>query len=217
MGKEYTDEQILDFLNKSAIPFRQFDTNSELIDFCVGQIEQAKVIGWFQGRCEWGPRALGNRSIIADARNKDMKNIVNLKIKFREPFRPFAPVILENELENFFMIKSKDLYPFRYMLMVLPIKEEKRKLIPAVDHEGTGRVQTITEAWNPLYYGLVKKFAEKTGVPLLLNTSFNLKGEPIVNSPQNAYNTFMNSGLDLLVLGSFVIEKNENKDILKNV
>ena len=209
LGKEYTDEQILDFLSKSAIPFRRFNADSELIDFCVDAIEQAKVIGWFQGRCEWGPRALGNRSIIADARNKDMKNIVNLKIKFREPFRPFAPVIKESELENYFRVKNKDLYPLRYMLMVLPIKEEKRKLIPAVDHEGTGRVQTITEAWNPLYYKLVKKFAEKTGIPLLLNTSFNLKGEPIVNSPQNAYNTFMNSGLDILVMGSFVVEKNE--------
>ncbi|MCG2711215.1 MAG: carbamoyltransferase [Candidatus Omnitrophica bacterium] len=214
LGKEYTDEQILAFLNKSDIPFRRFDTDSELIDFCVSAIEQAKVIGWFQGRSEWGPRALGNRSIIADARNKDMKNIVNLKIKFREPFRPFAPVIKESELENFFNVENKTLYPFRYMLMVLPIKEEKRKLIPAVDHEGTGRVQTITKTWNPLYYQLVEKFAQKTGIPLLLNTSFNLKGEPIVNSPQNAYNTFMNSGLDLLVLESFVVER---KDIAENV
>jgi len=129
LGKEYTDEQILDFLNESAIPFRRFNTKDELIDFCVDQIEQAKVIGWFQGRSEWGPRALGNRSIIADARNKDMKNIVNLKIKFREPFRPFAPVIMEDRLENFFSVKDKNLYPFRYMLMVLPIKEEKRKLL----------------------------------------------------------------------------------------
>ncbi len=217
LGKEYSEEEILNFLNKSNIPFRRFNTESQLLDFCVGQIKQAKVIGWFQGRCEWGPRALGNRSIIADARNKDMKNIVNLKIKFREPFRPFAPVIIESELENFFIVKNKDLYPFRYMLIALPIKEEKRKLIPAVDHEGTGRVQTITKTWNPLYYKLVEKFAKKTGIPLLLNTSFNLKGEPIVNSPQNAYNTFKNSGLDILVMGNFVVEKNKNKDVADNV
>lgn len=128
LGEEYTDDQILDFLNEHSIPFRRFNTDGELIDFCVDQIEQAKVIGWFQGRSEWGPRALGNRSIIADARNKDMKNIVNLKIKFREPFRPFAPVIIEDELENFFSAGNKLLYPFRYMLMVLPIKEEKENL-----------------------------------------------------------------------------------------
>ncbi|MCK4994457.1 MAG: carbamoyltransferase [Candidatus Omnitrophica bacterium] len=213
LGKEYTDEQILSFLNESSIPFRQFKTEDELIDYCVQAIEQSKVIGWFQGRSEWGPRALGNRSIIADARNKDMKNIVNLKIKFREPFRPFAPVIKESEIENYFEVKNKNQYPFRYMLMVLGIKEEKRKLIPAVDHEGTGRVQTITKEGNPRYYKLVEKFAKKTGIPLLLNTSFNLKGEPIVNSPINAYNTFINTGLDLLVLGNFIIEKNKNKDI----
>lgn len=215
LGKEYSDEQILNYLNNSSIAFRHFKDQDELIEFCVDAIEQSKVIGWFQGRSEWGPRALGNRSIIADARNKDMKNIVNLKIKFREPFRPFAPVIKENELSNFFHIKDKHLYPLRYMLMVLPIKEEKRKLIPAVDHVGSGRVQTITEEWNPLYYKLVERFGQKTGIPLLLNTSFNLKGEPIVNSPQNAYNTFINTGLDLLVMGNYIVEKTENKDIKK--
>ena len=207
LGKEYSDQEILDFLNASSIPFRRLKTDEGLIDFCVQAIEQSKVIGWFQGRSEWGPRALGSRSIIADARNKDMKNIVNLKIKFREPFRPFAPVIIESELNNFFEVKNTNLYPFRYMLMVLPIKEDKRALIPAVDHAGTGRVQTITKKWNPLYYKLVEKFGQKTGIPMLLNTSFNLKGEPIVNSPENAYNTFMNTGLDLLVMGNYIIEK----------
>jgi len=216
LGKGYTDNQILNFLNKSSIPFRQFKSQDELLDFCVQKIEQAKVIGWFQGRSEWGPRALGNRSIIADARNKGMKDIVNLKIKFREPFRPFAPVICQSDLESFFIVKNRNLYPFRYMLMVLPIKEEKRKLIPAVDHEGSGRVQAITKIWNPLYYKLVEKFKEKTGIPLLLNTSFNLKGEPIVNSPENAYNTFINTGLDLLVMGNFIIEKDEKRNEGKN-
>jgi len=213
LGKEYPDIEVRQFLENNRIKFKHFESQAELLDFCSEAIIEQKVIGWFQGRFEWGPRALGNRSILADARNREMKNIVNLKIKFREPFRPFAPVILEEELKNYFIVKNKNAYPLRYMLMVLPIKDEKRSLIPAVDHQGTGRAQVIRREQNPLYYDLIKTFKKKTGIPILLNTSFNLKGEPIVNSPENAYNTFKRSGLDILAMGSYIIEKEKDEKI----
>ncbi|MFH2137036.1 MAG: carbamoyltransferase [Candidatus Omnitrophota bacterium] len=206
-GKDYSNEEVGEFLKNKSIPFTYFSNNSELINKTVEAIMQQKVIGWVQGRFEWGPRALGNRSIIADPRNAEMKDIVNLKIKFREPFRPFAPVILEEELHTYFKVSNENQYLFRFMLSVLPILEEKRRFIPAVDHKGTGRVQTILQEQNPLYYQLIKAFGEKTGIPILLNTSFNVKGEPIANSPQDAYNTFKNSGLDMLVIGNYVIQK----------
>jgi len=212
-GKAYRDEEIGLFLREHNIPFSLCRDDDELISRTVDAIRQEQVVGWFQGRFEWGPRALGNRSILADPRNKKMKDIVNLKIKFREPFRPFAPVIPEEELGNFFEVPANPRqYPLRFMLLVLPIKPDKRAAIPAVDHNGTGRVQTVRKEWNPLYYRLVKMFGEKTGVPVLLNTSFNLKGEPIVNSPENAYNTFRNSGLDILVMGRYIVEKNHEKN-----
>jgi len=208
-GKAYHSEQIRDFLTHRRIPFREFSDESALLDAAVERLCRGKVLGWFQGRFEWGPRALGNRSILADPRDPRMKDIVNTKIKFREPFRPFAPVILEERLADFFDYAGQAAaqYPSRFMLFVLPVRPDKRRLIPAVDHQGTGRVQTIREEWNGRYYRLVKRFGEKTGVPVLLNTSFNLRGEPIVNTPENAYTTFMNSGLDALVLENFLIEK----------
>jgi len=138
-----------------------------------------------------------------------MKDLVNIKIKFREPFRPFAPVILEEKTGEFFDSgeKAAKQLPARYMLLVLPIKENKAELINAVNHMGTGRLQTIREEWNPRYYKLVQKFGEATGVPVLLNTSFNLRGEPIVTSPSNAFNTFRKSGIDVLVMANFMIRK----------
>ncbi|MFH1061581.1 MAG: carbamoyltransferase [Candidatus Omnitrophota bacterium] len=212
LGQEYSSAEIAGFLEKNNIAAEKCESDLQLLDICSQAIADGKIIGWFQGRFEWGPRALGNRSIIADPRDEKMKEIVNSKVKFREPFRPFAPVILESELKNYFEIKNPDQYPLRFMLLVLGIKPEKRKIIPAVDHQGTGRVQTMSEQWNPLYYGLIKAFFQKTGVPLLLNTSFNLKGEPIVNTPENAYNTFIKSGLDLLVLGNYIIYKETDTD-----
>jgi len=137
-----------------------------------------------------------------------MKDLVNTKIKFREPFRPFAPVVLEENVGEFFDQENiADQYPARYMLFVLPLRDERANSISAVNHMGTGRLQVIRKDWNPRYYELVKRFGEATGVPVLLNTSFNLRGEPIVNSPHDAYNTFANSGIDLLVMGNFVIRK----------
>jgi carbamoyltransferase len=137
-----------------------------------------------------------------------MKDTVNIKIKFREPFRPFAPVIMEEETDEYF--EGGEIarqFPARYMLFVLPFKENKADTISAVNHMGTGRLQTIREEWNPRYYRIIKSFKEATGIPVLLNTSFNLRGEPIVNTPANAYNTFINSGIDILVMENFMIRK----------
>ena len=151
-----------------------------------------------------GPRALGNRSILADPRHAEMKGIVNEKIKFREPFRPFAPVILDERTREYFDLpEGKNHHAARFMQFVTPIREDKQALIPAVNHQGTGRLQTIQREVNPSYYRLVEKFGEATGVPVLLNTSYNLRGEPMVWSPANAFRTFSNSGLDMLVMENF--------------
>jgi len=207
-GKDYAEDEIKQFLEKHNIPCDYFSDDEKLIDRVVDDLEAGRVVGWFQGRFEWGPRALGNRSILADPRSEEMKDIVNIKIKFREPFRPFAPVILEENINLFFdgdyVAKQ---YPARYMLLVLPLKEDRAAEIKAVNHMGTARLQTIREEWNPRYYRIVKKFGEATGVPVLLNTSFNLKGEPIVNTPANAFNTFSKSGIDVLVMENFMIRK----------
>jgi len=211
-GEEFSNDEILSFLRQNNIDFEYIENTGLLLDKTADMIKNEKVIGWFQGRFEWGPRALGNRSILADARSEKMKDIVNLKIKFREPFRPFAPVILEEKLQDYFEIKNPDQSPLRFMLMVLPIKPAMRASIPAVDHTGTGRVQTTRREWNPRYYGLIEKFNQKTGVPILLNTSFNLKGEPIVTTPQNAYNTYSRSGLDALVMGNYIVRKSKDQE-----
>src|SRR5690606_25787450 len=146
----------------------------------------------------------------ADPRRREMKDIVNTKIKFREPFRPFAPVILEERTEEYYtgLADAHRHYPLRYMLMVFSVCDGKQALIPAVTHEGgTGRIQTVRPEWNPLYYRAVERFAEETGVPVLLNTSFNLRGEPIVTTPENALNTFGKSGIDTLYIENFVVRK----------
>jgi carbamoyltransferase len=139
-----------------------------------------------------------------------MKEIVNTKIKFREPFRPFAPVVLEERAPEFYsgLTEPHRHYPFRYMLMVFPVVEEKQPLLPAVTHEGgSGRLQTIRREWNPRYYRVVERFGDETGIPILLNTSFNLRGEPIVTTPENALNTFSKSGIDTLYIDDFVVRK----------
>jgi carbamoyltransferase len=170
---------------------------------------QGKVIGWSQGRFEWGPRALGNRSILADPRNPDMKDIVNAKIKFREPYRPFAPSVLAECAGKYFDLAHAPYHhPARYMLYVVPVREKHRSTLPAVTHvDGTARLQTVFRDQSPRYYGLIERFAHATGVPVLLNTSFNLKGEPIVNTADNAFDTFCKSEMDTLVLENFLIEK----------
>lgn len=208
-GNEYSDNEIKEFLDSNSIAYQYFSNDEKLLDRLVDDLVDGKVVGWFQGRFEWGPRALGNRSILADPRSEEMKDLVNIKIKFREPFRPFAPVIIEENTRDFFYYgdNAAKQFPARYMLLVLPLKENKAETINAVNHLGTGRLQTIREEWNPRYYRIVEKFGEATGVPVLLNTSFNLRGEPIVASPANAFNTFSKSGIDVLVLEKFMIRK----------
>jgi carbamoyltransferase len=176
----------------------------------VDDILAGKVISLFQDRFEWGPRALGNRSILADPRRADMKDTVNATIKYREPFRPFAPVVLEERAPDFYagIDDPGSQYPLRYMLMVYPTVDGQGEKIQAVTHEnGTGRMQTVRRDWNPLYYRTIELFGEATGVPVLLNTSFNLRGEPIVNTPENALNTFSKSELAALYMDEYVVRK----------
>jgi len=208
-GKEYSEKEIKEFLETKGVKYKYFSDEEKLIDYVVNSLLQQKVVGWFSGRFEWGPRALGSRSILADPRNEEMKNIVNVKIKFREPYRPFAPSVLVEKASDFFEFpNAKAHFPGRFMLYVVDVREAKRNLVPAITHvDGTARPQTVFKETNPKYWKLIKKFEESTGVPLVLNTSFNLKGEPIVNSPEDAFNTFQKSGLDVLVLENFVVEK----------
>ena len=166
-------------------------------------IARGKIVGWFQGRMEWGARALGNRSILADPHRPDMREVINTKIKFREKFRPFAPSILEEAVDDYFVGAVSD--PF--MIQVYPVRPEKRSVIPAVTHvDGSGRLQTVSRQANPLYWKLLKSFEKLTGVPVLLNTSFN-ENEPIVHKPSEALDCFLRTGMDVLVLGRYVIEK----------
>jgi len=197
------------FLRESGIRYERIEDEDKLITRVVDRLQSGKVVGWSQGRFEWGPRALGHRSILADPRRADMKDIVNTKIKFREPFRPFAPSVLAERAEDYFDLPSAARhFPARFMLYVVDVKPDKRAVLPAITHvDGTGRLQTVQRATNPRYYRLIETFGQATGVPVVLNTSFNLKGEPIVNTPAEAYNTFSKSGMDVLVLGECVVEK----------
>jgi carbamoyltransferase len=208
-GRENSDSEIGDFLTQNNIPHTRYDNEDKLLDAVVNNLTSAKVIGWAQGRFEWGPRALGSRSILADPRNPDMKDIVNTKIKFREPYRPFAPSVLAESAEKYFELpNAMNMSPARYMLYVVPVKEDAKKILPAITHvDGTGRLQTVFKAQSPRYYKMIEKFGQATGVPVVMNTSFNLKGEPIVNTPANAFNTFEKSEMDALVLENFIIEK----------
>ncbi len=210
-GEEHSPAGVEQFLRENGIRYRRFEDEDKLIPFVVDRLQEGKVVGWSQGRFEWGPRALGNRSILADPRRTDMKDIVNTKIKFREPFRPFAPSVLAERTEEFFILpEAKKHYPARFMLYVVDVKENKRESIPAITHvDGTGRLQTVRKEESPKYYRLIETFGQATGVPLVLNTSFNLKGEPIVNTPKEAFHTFSHSGMDVLVLGEYVVEKEQ--------
>jgi len=209
-GQEFTDAEAKQFFDEHGVKYESFETNEDkLLDILADELTKKKIVGFFQGRFEWGPRALGNRSILADPRTAEMKEIVNSKIKYREPFRPFAPVILRERAPEYFDYPDVEKHEApRYMLMVSPIKPDKQDKIAAVSHQGTGRLQTIERETNPRYYGVIERFGQATGVPVLLNTSFNLRGEPIVTSPRDAFNTFSNSDIDLLAIGSLLIRKN---------
>jgi carbamoyltransferase len=177
-----------------------------LIDATAREIANGKVLGWFQGRMEFGPRALGNRSILADPRRTDMKDILNSRIKHREHFRPFCPSIRADRTGDFFAIS----YPSPFMVQAYPIRPERRAEVPAITHaDGTGRLQTVAEDQNPLYWKLLTRFEELTGVPILLNTSFN-ENEPVVNTPAEALDCFLRTNMDVLVLGPYILHKSEN-------
>ena len=195
-------------LGKQGCRIKKMGNEEELCGWTAERIAEGKIVGWFQGRMEWGARALGNRSILADPRRSDMREIINTKIKFRERFRPFAPSILEEAVHDYFVGAVPD--PF--MIQVYPVRPDKRDVIPAVTHvDGSGRLQTVNREANPMYWQLLKAFEKLTGVPVLLNTSFN-ENEPIVHRPEEAMDCFLRTDMDVLVMGSHVIEKVRSKE-----
>ena len=210
-GPEYTDSEILRDLEAVGCKYHKVP-EEDLIGNTVEAIARGKIVGWFQGRMEFGPRALGNRSILADPRRKDMKEMLNSRIKYREPFRPFCPSILAERVGEYFETD----YPSPFMVMAYKIKPKRRDRIPAVTHgDGTGRLQTVEREVNPLYWRLLHKFEEVTGVPVLLNTSFN-ENEPIVQTPAQAIDCFLRTRMDVLSIGGFVLHKEENVNLSEN-
>src|SRR6267378_1313985 len=211
-GPAHRDADVRAFLDGESIAYEWLDEPA-LVDRVAEAIAGGAVIGWFHGRAEWGPRALGHRSILADPRRADMKDIVNTKIKYREPYRPFAPSVLADRVGEFFDAPGVAAqYPSRFMLLVVDVVPSKRDVIPAVTHvDGTGRLQVVVREGNERYHALISRFGEATGVPVLLNTSFNLRGEPIVNTPREAYTTFVRSQLDALVLENCLVWKDAGR------
>ena len=202
LGCSFSNEACLQALQLHDLQFHPLEED-ELLNRVVDDLCHGRVVGWFQGRMEFGARALGNRSILADPRRTDMRDIINLKIKFREKFRPFAPSILEEKVSEFFELGE----PSPFMERVLQIRPEKRELIPAVTHvDGTGRLQSVSAQTNPLYWNLIHRFGQRTGVPLVLNTSLN-ENEPIVRTPEEAIQCFLRTKMDTLVLGSYYIDR----------
>jgi carbamoyltransferase len=204
-GPEYSDGEILRDLEAAGCKYHKL-AEEDLIGRTAEAIAQGRIVGWFQGRMEFGPRALGNRSILADPRRTDMKGILNSRIKYREPFRPFCPSILAERVGEYFETD----YPSPFMVMAYKIKPEQRERIPAVTHgDGTGRLQTVEREVSPQYWKLIHKFEEVTGVPVLLNTSFN-ENEPIVQTPAQAIDCFLRTRMDVLSIGGFILNKEEN-------
>jgi carbamoyltransferase len=201
-GPEYSDIEIQNSLEGAGIEYQRL-CEEQLINRTAEEIASGKIVGWFQRRMEFGPRALGNRSILADPRRKDMKDTLNRRIKYREPFRPFCPSVLAEATGHYFETD----YPSPFMVQAYKIKATQRGRIPAVTHEdGTGRLQTVEKDVNPRYWNLLRRFGELTGVPVLLNTSFN-ENEPIVNTPGEALDCFLRTNMDVLVIGSFLLLK----------
>ncbi len=207
LGPSYTDEEIKQILDKYQLGYHSFESDTTCCRHVARLIASGKIVGWFQGAMEFGERALGNRSILADPRCHDMKDKINKAVKYREGFRPFAPSVIYEKATDYFILPRRGIR-IPYMEQVYIVKEEKRKIIPAVTHyDGTARIQTVEKDFNPKYYTLLKEFEKITDVPVLLNTSFNVQGEPIVCSPADAIKTFYSSGIDALVMGNFLIEK----------
>ncbi len=203
LGPSYSTDEVREFLQGKGATFQIYST-SELIEEVAELLSRGKIVGWFQGRMEFGPRALGARSILADPRNPKMKDILNEKVKHRESFRPYAPSVILEEAKEYFELDC----PSPFMLLVARVREDKRKIIPAVTHvDGTARIQTVSREENSLYYDLIQRFKDITGVPLIINTSFNVRGEPIVCSPEDAYQCFLKTEMDCLVMENFLIKK----------
>ena len=229
LGKKFSDKETREYFDSLGANYLQPENEDQLLNLVCEALKQEKVVGWHQGRMEFGPRALGARSILGDARSKKMQSIMNLKIKYRESFRPFAPAVLDEKLSDYFEMN----YDSPYMLLVAPIKKtlvtkmdsEQEKLfgieklkvnrstIPAVTHvDYSARVQTVHKKTNPRFYNLLKKFEEKTGSAILINTSFNVRGEPIVYDPQDSYKCFMRTEMDVLVVEDFILYKDDQPD-----
>ena len=201
-GPEFTNGKIQSVLERNGLRFEPLDETA-LVDKSAELVSQGDILGWYHGRMEWGPRALGNRSILADPRRDDMKDILNARIKHREKFRPFAPSILLDDVGNYF----DQSYPDPFMIKVYNVLPEKQSTIPAVTHvDGTGRLQTVDQDYSPLYWSLIDRFKSKTGVPVVLNTSFN-ENEPIVCTPEEAVDCFLRTKMDALALGNYLIQK----------
>jgi carbamoyltransferase len=205
LGPEFTEEQMASELSSfgESLSFRR---EEEITRKAAQELASGKVLGWFQGRMEFGPRALGNRSILADPREPRMKDLINEKVKRREPFRPFAPAVLEERASDYFDMGMLDCSPF--MLFTFPVREAVKSRIPAVTHvDGTARVQTVSRKVNPLFWDLIEATGRRTGIPMVLNTSFNVRNEPIVCTPADAIRCFLSTEIDALVMGPFYIEK----------
>jgi carbamoyltransferase len=210
-GPSFSDEAIKSYLDARGAPYRSLPRD-EMIDETARRLsDDQAVVGWFQGRLEWGPRSLGSRSILADARNQENWKRVNLKIKFRESFRPFAPAVLAEKASEWFDIDRES----PYMLLVCQVQEGKR--IPAVTHvDGSARLQTVARESHPEFYDLLSAFDERTDCPGLFNTSFNVRGEPIVCTPDDAYLCFMRTQMDVLVLGNLVLLKEDQPALVED-
>ncbi len=230
LGPQFGDDAVRKFLDGVGANYRSFDDDESLCEFVAEQMAREKVVGWMQDRMEFGPRALGSRSILGDARSSQMQAVMNLKIKFRESFRPFAPSVLEERVSEFFEMRPREQSP--YMLLVAPVRSDKREplngqgdgllgidklkqrrsVVPAITHvDFSARVQTVDADRHGRYYKLLRKFEEKTGCPIIINTSFNVRGEPIVCSPEHAYRCFLGTNMDVLVIERCVLLKEEQK------
>jgi len=226
LGPRFSNDDIRRFLDSQEAKYRQFTSETELCNYVAGLIASEKVVGWMQGRAEFGPRALGCRSILGDARSRHMQSVMNLKIKFRESFRPFAPVVLRDRVSEYFQMREAEDSP--YMLLTAPVAADKRvdvdsapatgldklkavrSVVPAITHvDWSARVQTVDKQRHGRFYRLLKAFESKTGCPVMINTSFNVRGEPIVCSPEHAYRCFMATNMDVLIMEDFVLLKEE--------
>jgi carbamoyltransferase len=204
-GPRHTDHEIESALKTAGVTYQRLNDDA-LVDQTAREIAEGKIVGWFQGRMEFGPRALGARSILADPRSKDMKDTLNRRIKHREPFRPFCPSVLAEEVGNYFETD----YPSPFMVQAYLIKPAQRERIPAVTHQdGTGRLQTVEREVNPQFWALIRRFGDLTGIPLLINTSFN-ENEPIVHTPTQALDCFLRTKMDVLAIGPFMLQKSDN-------